>query len=159
MPLNPQIYKRFPNLDKGLIWLYMTARQKGINRDIFPKEYTALEVVSMSYAFGITIPKGWMAKWVNKWPTASITMLDYAVSGNTKACQNRMLKFVKDFNSIMGTDYEVDVILDIIDQATDRYLDEQDAKYWQMTKKNAKFISDMNGSVLEEYCRQIIEQR
>ena len=157
MKLQRQLYRDYPELDRGIMWLYLTAKQQGIPRFYFPDEYRELESCPLTKAFGYSIPKEWMAQWIRKWPTQSITMLDYAVSGNTAACTKRMKAFVKEFNSVFDVEYSTDRVLEIIDDATDRYLEQQEERFWEMTKKNSKFIKDINGSVLEEYCRKVIE--
>lgn len=155
MKINKKFYDRFPELDRGIVHLYMLARHYGYDRHFFPPEYHELEKVSLSSAFGLTLDKEWMARWISKWPTPSITMLDYSVSGNTAACVRNMKKFLKDFNQTFGTDLTTEEQCELIDEATDLYLQDQEDKYWEYTKKNSKFIKDNNGSVLEDYIRRI----
>lgn len=152
--MNKKFLNKYPNLDRGIIETYLFARQKGYTRDFFPEEYHFLENVSMAAAMGTTIDKEWMARWISKWPPPSVTGLDYSISGNTAACVRNMKRFLKDFNQVFGVDMTLEEQMEIIDRATDEYLEKQEYDDWQYTKKNAKFIMDSNGSVLETYIRE-----
>lgn len=73
------------------------------------------------------------------------TGLDYPVRGDRIQCIFRMKNFLVEYG------YSKEIIL----KATEMYIKEQKAKGWHMTKKSHKFIKDMNGSVLSEYCELI----
>ena len=92
----------------------------------------------------------WVRRWINKWPTKLIKTDkgSYRVSGNTMQCMKRMKRFQKE----LGFDRET------IDLATDRYLAIQEENRWLLTKKNSKFIMDNEGSLLENYCNDIINK-
>lgn len=156
--INKKFLKRFPELDRGIMELYFIARKKGYRRDFFPEEYHELDNVSLSSAVGQSIDREWMARWISKWPSPSLTGLDYSISGNTAACIRNMKKFLKEFNEIFQTDLTTEQQQEIIDQATDEYLEEKEYAGWSYTKKNSKFISDSNGSVLEAMVRQILDK-
>jgi len=153
-----KLQKRFPDLDPAVMDLYMTARQKGVQRDFFPEEYHVLENVSMSWVKGVHLDREWIQRWISKWPSPSITGLTYSVSGNTAACIRNMKRFIRDFNGTFNLQYELEEIEKVIDEATDLYLEEKEYDGWEFTKKNAKFILDSNGSVLETYIRQVLNQ-
>jgi hypothetical protein len=90
----------------------------------------------------------WIDEWVALFPTDLLSKgyLTYSVSGNTSACVIRMKRFLKEHK---------DITKEIIFKATKLYLSEQKLRNWSFTKKNSKFISDNDGSVLEQYCERI----
>jgi len=89
-------------------------------------------------------------------PTQSETGLPYAISGNTAACVTRMTKFVKEFNKLFNAKYPQSEIFSLILRATKNYLEEKRCVGYGYTKKNVKFISDENGSELENRVRNIL---
>lgn len=98
-----------------------------------------------------------IAKWINKFPTQKYTNLTYAVSGNSKACGQRMKIFMGTMNKNLGIKYSVPEKYELINAATDMYLNYQKNRNWAYTKKNSKFIYDSESSILEAYCRKVLD--
>ena len=88
----------------------------------------------------------WFMKWMKLWPS-HVMPGRYRISGNTMSCGNKMTKFVKTFPQ-----YTPEIIM----EATKNYLSKQEEGNWHYTKKNAKFIFDADGSVLEQECENIL---
>ncbi len=91
--------------------------------------------------------KEWMISWIKMWPSFMMPG-GYRVSGNTLSCIKKMDKFIKEF-----PEYPQDIII----KATENYLKKQEQMGWKYTKKNAKFILDSDGSVLEQECQDILD--
>lgn len=89
----------------------------------------------------------WIYDWLKLWPTNLKKQIGYTVSGNTDAVFNRMKRFQARFG------YSPTTII----KATQKYLKEQENANWEYTKKNSKFILDKDGSLLEDYCKKIID--
>lgn len=96
-------------------------------------------------------------KWTLLFPTRKETNLPYDISGNTAACISRMTSFLKGFNKLFDVNYTTTEKYAIIYKATQNYMATARAKGYAYTKKNSKFISDENGSVLEDYIRRILK--
>lgn len=90
--------------------------------------------------------KDWIDKWLDLWPT-SLTPQKYRISGNRAEVINRMNKFIKEH------DYSEEIIF----QATKNYLNIRKLENYNFTKKNTKFIKDIDGSVLEQECLAIVK--
>lgn len=88
----------------------------------------------------------WFNKWLALWPTQNMPG-GYRVSGNSMQSRLRMAKFTNDFPN-----YDLDIIF----KATQNYLKDRENNNWTFIKKNAKFIYDNEGSVLEQECQSII---
>jgi len=86
-------------------------------------------------------------EWLNLWPKNLLNILGYTVSGNSNNCMIKLKKFMKD------TGYNWETIM----KATKLYLEHQENKNWEYTKKNYKFISDRDSSTLEAFCEMVEE--
>lgn len=75
------------------------------------------------------------------------TGLSYNVKGDPIQCIKRMKDFIADYG------YDKETIM----RATEMYIKEQKAKGWAFTKKAHKFIKDIDGSILSEYCELVVE--
>ena len=84
----------------------------------------------------------WISSYRALFPIKSITGLDYHITGDLNECIKRMKKFMLDYR------YSKEIIM----QATKDYIGEQRNKNWTYTKKAHKFIRDLEGSILSEYC-------
>lgn len=88
-------------------------------------------------------------EWINDYralfPLRNVTGLTYHVKGDLNECIKRMKKFIQDYK------YSKETIL----QATKNYIEEQKNKGWSYTKKAHKFIRDLDGSILSEYCEAV----
>lgn len=93
----------------------------------------------------------WIKEYLELFPTNLEKIIGYTVSGNQKACITRFKRFFKDTKGI----YDKQTVLD----ATKLYLSEQKKKNWEFTKKAVKFISDIDGSMLELYCEKILNNK
>ena len=91
----------------------------------------------------------WIDEWLALFPTDLMSkgILTYSVSGNKAACITRMKRFLREHKN-----YDKEIIM----KATQRYLDYQKQKNWQYTKKNSKFIYDNDGSILEQFCEDVV---
>lgn len=89
--------------------------------------------------------KLWIDEWLKLWPTGLYN--GYRVSGNRAQVINRMNKFLKD-----NPEYNKDIIF----KATQNYLNEKRKTNYSYVKKNSKFISDSDGSVLEAECYAVL---
>jgi hypothetical protein len=99
-----------------------------------------------------------MKKWLNLWPTQSVTGLGYAVSGNSKVCTRKMRTFIKDIHNMGQGLFEdrkqwtPEKVMEAIYQSTVVYLDARRNNNWDMTMKNSNFINHQEkGSMLESY--------
>lgn len=90
-------------------------------------------------------PKEKIDRWIDLWPTHLLPS-GYRVSGNYADCKDRMNRFIKKY----GFSW------DIIMEATKNYLLRQESVNWKMTKKNVKFIYDLQGSVLADECEAVL---
>lgn len=85
-------------------------------------------------------------EWMKLWPTFELPG-GYRVSGNSLEVKKRMKKFF-----INHPEYNDDIIL----KATSNYLNNKKLHNWAYTKKNSKFIYDVDGSMLEQECQAIV---
>ena len=141
-----------------------------IKLDLSPSEYCALIIIEkdslIHYPIGNAIltslkTKGWLNndnkiikdykpkemidQWIDLWPSKLLPG-GYRVSGNYSDCKERMSKFIKKY----GFSW------DIIMEATKNYLLRQESCGWRMTKKNVKFIYDLQGSMLADECEAVL---
>ena len=96
-----------------------------------------------------TTCKQWIDKWLSLWPTHSINSgtTSYRVSGNKNVVIARMNSFLKEHPEFTEN---------IIMKATENYLDQRKKENYRYTKKNSKFIKDIDGSVLESECIAVV---
>jgi hypothetical protein len=118
-----------------------------LNRGLIQINYKGDITVTSKGRSLISEDSSWISEWIALWPTNLSRIIGYSVSGNTEACKIRMNKFISSF-----PEYNKEIIM----KATNKYLKEQELKGWAFTKKNVKFISDREGSMLEAYCKDII---
>jgi hypothetical protein len=88
----------------------------------------------------------WIKEWLNLWPKEILH--GYRVSGNSLQVIKKMKTFCKEF-----PEYNKDIIF----KATNNYLQRKKNENWEFTKKNSKFIFDIDGSTLEQECIAIVE--
>lgn len=93
--------------------------------------------------------RDFIQEWVDLYPV-NIEFAGYNLKSPAKDCVNKMIKFCKDNPTFTK---------DLIFAATKHYLQEQEVKDWQYTKRATYFISKLGEpSLLESYCTRIIEQ-
>jgi len=100
---------------------------------------------------------GMFDEWMSLWPKPQETNLNYSVSGNKPQCRSRMNTFL----SSGWKSHELPAMTrkekwDVIIEATRRYIAYQKNRRWAYTKKNVKFINDLEGSVLAEWCLKVM---
>lgn len=157
------------NCDPGISSTYLFARGKGFRTDYFsrvlePWQEELLEQIPKGYIFDEKLDPEWVKKWMKLWPTMGQVaregyQLEYSISGHAPEVKKRMPVFVKEFCERMGmdeSDCDMDYKLDIIWKATEAYLQNLRDTGYRFPKKNHKFIKDLGGSILEEWCQRVV---
>lgn len=145
----------FPQEERGIVETFLYAKKKG-----FPLDYFPIQVeMPKSQISTETIDKEFLTQWVAKWPTPSQMRRDganvgYSVSGNMPTCRKRFQQFLSQWDDFVSENSDP---YDLINRATDLYLERQRENGWAMTKKNFKFILDVNGSVLSQMIEELGE--
>lgn len=92
-----------------------------------------------------TLDKAWVKQWVAKWPKQSETGLPYSISGNFQQCLKRFQTYFTQDRPFMSDENR----FELIDRATDAYIERLRNRGFEYAKKNLKFIYDEHGSTLE----------
>lgn len=101
-----------------------------------------------------------IAEWIGLWPKPTETGLTYSISGNTPQVTARMRTFINtawDKHSLPKM--KVPEKWKVVMEATKAYLAYQKSRGWAYTKKNVKFIGDLEGSVLAEWCQKVLDKQ
>lgn len=132
--------------------LYLIARAKGFQEAmyLFPDEYAVLDEIPLQYIQHEKLDPAWVTDWIDMWPKPSDTGLTYSVSGNAPEVKKRFRMFFKEWSARDLPDVPWDKKLELVVEATEKYLQERELEDWAYTKKNHKFIKDNNGSALAD---------
>lgn len=141
----------------------MYARGSGFPTFYFPSEYEdELGFIPVGEILKERLDPQWIKDWLKLWPSLGQIRkvnrsLEYSISGNGPDCRKRMVVFVKEFcERLEVEECTLGYKLDVIWKATEAYLSHLEDTQYKFAKKNVKFIKDTNGSVLEDWCRRII---
>lgn len=137
-------------------FVILTLIKEGINdfqneviiKSLTDKGYLVDGYVTISLSNKVSC-KQWIDKWLSLWPTQIINSgtTTYRVSGNKNEVINRMNRFIKEH-----PEYNDEIVL----KATENYLDQRKKENYKYTKKNTKFIRDIDGSTLEAECEAVL---
>lgn len=150
-------------LDPGISFTYLFAKANGYPTTYFEYEYDDIfGDIPVSEIINEKLDPQWVKEWLKLWPTLSQIqrvrrVQEYSISGNAPEVKKRLNEFLKQFcERLEVDDCSLSYKLDIIWRATEAYLKDLESKNYAFAKKNHKFIKDTNGSVLEDWCRRII---
>lgn len=145
--------------------LYFLGIKNKLDVSWFPEEIIeACEKVE-SPDFKVEFTDEWISAWNKLWPTqgdvekAGNYDTSYSPRQSLPEVKKRMKGFVKTFHKrleVNKRDYPLKDVLNIITTATQFYLEDRRTKRFEFIKKSSKFISDVNGSALESWCRKVI---
>jgi len=142
------IDRNYKNGGKPLVTLPLILREG--HDKLFENAETHEEAIEKDKIF--------LQEWMDLWPKPQETGLLYSVSGNGPQCKSRMTSFLNSGWAAHDLPKKTrEEKRKLILEATKRYIAYQKTRRWAYTKKNVKFINDMEGSVLAEWVLKVLK--